>query len=329
MQVAVLLANMGGPDSLQAVEPFLRQIFSDPHIIDIAMPAFFRRRLARIIARKRSKESLEIYKRLGGKTPLHDNMRRQAEALQLILNADAENDVAFRVLPANRYGRPSLEGVLKDIQGDGYDSILVISMYPFFATSTSGSIASELKRLRSQLHWREGHIQYIDRYGHLPEFLRAQARHIEDQLKKEISQGEKIDVLLSAHSIPRRQHAKGDPYQSEVYYALDELKKQVHPAIRFHLAFQSKIGPVQWLEPSTEEKIAELARRGIKRLFVYPLGFVADNSETVYEIGMLYREWALKQGIQQFIRLNALNDFPPFLQVLANLVRENVKLRRK
>jgi ferrochelatase len=329
MNVAVLLANMGGPDSLEAVEPFLTQIFSDPHIIDVPLPSFFRRRLARFIARKRKEESIEIYRKLGGKTPLHEIMRRQAQALQTVLNRQAAKDTTFHVHPANRYGRPSLESVLTDIRNEDYDYLLVLSMYPFFATSTSGSIASELRRLQKKLKIAPNRLHYVDRYGHRPDFIRAMAAHIRDQLAEVLQGEEPIDLLLSAHSIPQRHLDKGDPYFDEVRTAVAELQKELPQQITLHLAFQSKIGPVKWLEPSTEEKIKELAGAGVRRLFVYPLGFVADNSETVYEIGMLYKELALQNGIKEFVRLEALNEQAEFVATLAEVVLEEVKTKDK
>ncbi len=329
MKVAVLLANMGGPDSLEAVEPFLTQIFSDPHIIDVPLPGFFRRRLARFIARKRREESIEIYRKLGGATPLHPIMRRQAEALQKRLNRQAQNGTTYHVFPANRYGRPSLRTVLETIHNDGYDFWLVLSMYPFFATSTSGSIASELRRLQKKLKIAPNRLHYVDRYGHRPDFIRAMAAHIQEQLAEVLQGKEPIDLLLSAHSIPRRHLQKGDPYLNEVRSAVEELQKSLPRPVKVHLAFQSKIGPVKWLEPSTEEKIKELAAAGVKRLFVYPLGFVADNSETVYEIGMLYKELALQNGIKEFVRLEALNEQAEFVATLAELVTEEVRKKEK
>jgi len=325
MKIAVLLANMGGPDSLEAVEPFLFQIFSDPHIIDVPMPGLIRRRLARAIARKRKEESTEIYRRLGGKTPLHGIMERQAQNLQTLLNQRRDEGTKFRVFPANRYGNPSLQSVLTAIRNEGYDYVLVLSMYPFFATSTSGSIASELRRLQKRLALPPDFIRYVDRYGHRARFIRAMATHITAQLADVLTEGQPIDLLLSAHSIPHRQHAKGDPYLGEVRFAVAKLREQLPSQVRLHLSFQSKIGPVKWLQPATDEKIVQLARQGIKRLFVYPLGFVADNSETVYEIGMLYRDLALQNGIGEFVRLKALNDWPEFMEMLAEVVEEEMK----
>ncbi len=325
MNIAVLLANMGGPDSLEAVEPFLFQIFSDPHIIDVSMPGFARRMMAKMIARKRKDESIEIYRKLGGKTPLHKIMREQAQALQRTLNDGADKGRQFHVFPANRYGHRSLQSVLDDIHRDGYERLIVLSMYPFFATSTSGSIDSEIRRLTKKLSIPAERITYIERYGERQDFVRLTAGHIVRQLNEFLQNEEnELTLLLSAHSIPQRHLQKGDPYFDEVRLAVQRLQKELPERVTVHLAFQSKIGPVKWLEPATDEKILELAGAGLSRLFVYPLGFTADNSETVYEIGMLYRDLALQHGIKEFVRLKALNSEPDFINLLAQLVRENV-----
>ncbi len=323
MKVAVLISNMGGPDSLQEVEPFLFQIFNDPHIIDIALPGTLRRMLAKFIARKRVAESVEIYRKLGGKTPLHAIMRQQAETLQANLNM--QNDIEFTVWPANRYSQPSLEGVLSNIHSNGYDRIVVLSMYPFYASSTSGSIKTELKRLRDKLSIPPEKLLYIDRYGYEPAFIRAMAEQIREQIGvKKPGDGRKVHLLLSAHSIPERHVKKGDPYFDQVSQAVQRLRTELPDWWAIHLAFQSKIGPVKWLAPSTEEKIIQLAKEGVKELYVYPLGFVADNSETVYEIGMLYHDLARENGMERFIRIDALNARPAFISALKKVVLEHL-----
>ena len=324
MKVAVLISNMGGPNSLEAVEPFLFEIFNDSHIIDIALPSFVRRRLARFIARKRKNESIEILRKLGGKTPLHKIMRQQAKALQSALNSQTGDGSKFTVWPANRYSHPSLEDVLFSIREEGYERIVVVSMYPFFATSTSGSIAGEIKRLQNKFGISAQTLLYIDRFGNRTAFVRAMAKHIREHIGNEPPVDEKAHLLLSAHSVPQRHLDKGDPYFEEVRQTVNHLQKELPDWLEVHLAFQSKIGPVKWLEPSSAAKIRQLAMAGIKKLFVYPLGFVADNSETVYEIGMLYRDLALQNGIKEFVRIEALNVRPDFINVLSEVVLEHL-----
>ncbi len=322
MKIAILLANMGGPDSLEAVEPYLVEIFSDPDIIDIPLPKFLRNPLVHWLAKKRAPKSRQIYEKLGGKTPLLQITEQQAVALQQALNSDSENQ--YQVFPAMRYWHPFMEEVWQKIVKQDFDQILVLSMYPFYSSTTSGSIFNELQRLLKKYNTSPTRVQFIDRFGSHPLFVQSMVEILKENLEQKES-NEPQHVLFSAHSIPMKRINQGDPYFEEVKQAVDALRLHFsEEQVKFYLSFQSKIGPVEWLSPSTEDKIEELALQGIKRLLVFPLGFVADNSETVYEIGMLYRDLAQEKGIEEYRRIEALNVRPSFIEALKQIVLENL-----
>lgn len=321
MKVAVLIINMGGPDSLDAVEDYLYKIFEDPNIIGIPLPEFLRRPLARWLARKRAPKSRGIYRKLGGKTPLMEITNRQAEALEDALN---QTQIAeFRVFPAMRYWHPFIREVWQQIEHDHFGRIFVLSLYPFYSTVNSASIWNEVQTLLKQSRFLAQEVTFIDRFGTHPAFIAAMKEQIAEAIPVE-SVKEPVHLLFSAHSLPLRRIKKGDPYFDEVKQALDLLQEEFPPqSIRFHLAFQGKVGLIDWLRPSTQEKIESIANQGVKRLYVYPLGFVADNLETLYEIGTLYAELAREKGISEFIRIDALNTRPAFIQALKQVVLDH------
>lgn len=322
MKIAILLANMGGPDSLDAVEPYLVEIFSDPDIIDIPLPEILRKPLVRWLAKKRAPKSRGIYEKLGGQTPLLKITEQQADALEQTLNNGSEH--RFEVFPAMRYWHPFMEEVWQKVVQQNFDKIIVLSMYPFYSTTTSGSIQNELQRLTKKYNIAQEKVQFIDRFGTHPLFNKSMVELLKENLAQ-VSSDEPQHVLFSAHSIPMKRINNGDPYFDEVKNAVDTLRAYFpEEQVKFYLSFQSKLGPVEWLSPATDNKIEELASQGIKRLFVFPLGFVADNSETVYEIGMLYRDLAREKGIEEYFRIEALNVRPSFIEALKQIVLEKL-----
>ena len=321
MKIAVMISNMGGPDSLAAVEPYLTNIFTDPDIIDIPLPTVLRKPFARWLAQKRGPESREIYHQIGGKTPLLAITQQQATALEARLNATGL--AQFKVFPAMRYWHPLTEDVWQAILAEGFDKLVVLTLYPFFSSTTTGSLLRLVARLNAKGAFQPDDLWIIDRFGNHPAFIKAMATQINSWLGDDPDQSlPYLDLLLSAHSIPMRRIKHGDPYRDEIEQAVAALQAQLPPTLRVHLAYQSKIGPVQWLSPATPAKISELAAKGVKNLLVYPLGFVADNSETLYEIGMLYKTQAQQQGIENFVRIDALNTDGLFIEALQTIILE-------
>ena len=322
MKTALMISNMGGPDCLDAVEPFLQNIFGDPDIIDIPLPGPIRRHFVRWLAGRRAPKSRDIYRQIGGKSPLLEITNSQAGLLEAALNARGGPD--FRVFPAMRYWHPRVEDVWSTVLGGGFDKAVVLSLYPFYSTATGGSLVNLITRLNKTGGFRNGDLCVIDRFGGHPAFVRAMAEQIRRFLEDHSLVGrETVHLLCSAHSIPMRRLKRGASYLGEIEQAVAALREQLPDNVRLHLSFQSKLGPIKWLGPSTQDKIDELAGLGVRELVVYPLGFVADNSETLYDLDILFKNHASRTGIDRFLRIDALNTDELFIQALAEVVTES------
>ncbi|NIO00781.1 MAG: ferrochelatase [Candidatus Latescibacteria bacterium] len=316
-----MISNIGGPDSLDAVRPYLSNFFRDPDIIDIPMPSIIRERFARWLAKKREPESKAIYEKIGGKTPLTAITQKQAALLEESLNATGVDE--FRVFPAMRYWHPLIDDVWREIVANGFKRLVVVTLFPFYSKSTTGSLVKHIEYLNRSKDFDGENLIIIDRYGDHPAFVKAMVEQIKRALREDtVSNEEPVELLLSAHSIPLRLIKKGDPYRDEVERSVEAIKSLLPNSVGLHLSYQSKLGPVKWLEPATSAKIDELAEKGVKHLLVYPLGFVADNSETVYEIGMFFKDRALNKGIKTFRRIGALNTDALFIDALKQIVIE-------
>lgn len=311
-KTAVLLLQMGGPNSLTAIEPFLFNLFSDRDIIRIG-PAFLQPTIARFIARRRSKKVMEYYRKIGGKSPIRELTEQQAAALEMVLGAE------YRCFVAMRYSKPDTAEALAAIAREGITSIIALSLYPHYSLATVGSsineLQRELKKSTSQLR-----ISYIRQFYDHPAYIAALAEKVECGLAGFPERGG-VQLLFSAHGLPQSFIDSGDPYLEHIQ-ATVRLVMEHLGGISHHLAFQSRAGPVKWLEPSTEAKIAELAAAGCKQLLMVPLSFVSDHIETLYEIDIQYRDEATSLGITDFRRTEALNSSPAFISCLAQLVRD-------
>jgi ferrochelatase len=313
-KTAVLLLQMGGPDSLDAVEPFLRNLFADRDIIKIG-PSFLQPFIARKIVKKRAPRVRENYRQIGGKSPLRELTDQQAAELEAVLGE------GYRCFVAMRYWNPFTDEALAAIQGEGITRVIALTLYPHFSRATSGSSFNELaranKRLRQPLS-----VTFVRSFYDHPLYIRALAEHIERGLAA-FPDRKRVQLFFSAHSLPQSFIAEGDPYldhiTTTVRLVMEQFKDVAH-----HLAFQSRAGPVKWLEPSTEEKLKELAGQGHAEVLMVPLSFVSDHIETLHEIDIEYREEAHRLGITDFRRMESLNSSPAFISCLAELVRNAV-----
>lgn len=310
-KTAVLLLQMGGPDSLDAVEPFLLNLFSDRDIIKIG-PAFLQPLLARFISRRRSKKVIEYYRQIGGKSPLRELTEQQAAELEQVLGDN------YRCFVAMRYWKPDTIEALAAIKREGISRVIALSLYPHYSRATSGSSFNELERVQSLSTVNFETKQIRQFYDH-PLYISALAEKIQQGLSQ-FSSIDNVQLLFSAHSLPQSFITSGDPYLDHIQ-ATVKIVMERFENVAYHLAFQSRAGPVKWLEPSTESKIKELAEAGCKNLLMVPLSFVSDHIETLYEIDIQYREEAKRLGISGFKRTEALNSSPLFIACLADLVK--------
>jgi ferrochelatase len=310
-RTAVLLLQMGGPDTLEAVEPFLCNLFSDRDIIRIG-PAFLQPLIARLIAHRRSKSVAEHYRHIGGGSPLRALTEQQAAELERVLGN------GYRCFVAMRYWKPDTAQALESISREGIHRIVALTLYPHYSRATSGSSFNELERLRA-LSPGSFEIRRIEQFHDHPLYIDSLCEKIREGLAA-FDARSGVQLLFTAHGLPQSFIDSGDPYLEQIR-ATVALVMERFGGIRHHLAFQSRAGPVKWLEPSTGDKIGELARGGVKRLLLVPISFVSDHIETLYEIDIQYRREAESRGIQEFRRAESLNSSPLFIDCLAELVR--------
>ncbi len=310
-KTAVLLLQMGGPDSLEAIQPFLYNLFSDRDIIRIG-PAFLQPAIARFISRRRSKKVSEYYKKIGGRSPIRELTQQQAEELEKALGD------SYRCFVAMRYWKPFTHEAVTAIKNEGISKVIVLSLYPHYSRATVGSSINELNRVLEQSGIKID-LSYVRQFYDHPLYIAALSEKIESGLSG-FADHSKVQLVFSAHGLPQSFIDSGDPYLEHIQTTV-RLTMERFADVSHHLAFQSRAGPVKWLEPSTEAKIAELASAGCKQLLMVPLSFVSDHIETLYEIDIQYKEEAAALGISDFRRTEALNSSPAFIACLADLVR--------
>jgi len=306
---AVLLLQMGGPDSLDAVRPFLLNLFTDREIIKIG-PAWLQPLIARIIVKKRAAHVEENYSLIGGKSPLRELTEEQARSLEQVLGDN------YRCFVAMRYWRPSTIEALAAIRKAGINDITAVSLYPHYSRATTGSSIKELKKVlaESKVDFK---VRYIDSFYNDPGYIDAMAEKIREGLQQFHPLAE-VELLFSAHSLPQSFIDEGDPYLAQIEESVRLIMQQF--TVPHHLSFQSKAGPVKWLEPSTDDMLKKLAGSGVKNLLVVPLSFVSDHIETLHEIDIEYSKKAWELGIAKFARMPSLNSSPRFIEALAALV---------
>jgi ferrochelatase len=308
----VLLLNLGGPDSLDAVKPFLYNLFSDRTIIKLG-PPFLQRPIAAFIAATRSGKTRSMYSLIGGKSPILDITKAQAAVLEEVLNSKARlEDKPYRVYIGMRYWHPFIEDAVRQMHRDGVRNVIALGLYPHYSIATTGSSVEKLKEIMK--NYPSLSLRCIESWYDHPLYIEA----IVEQINNGLAQfAGKPEVLFSAHSLPQQFIDDGDPYLKEIEGTIAAITKKI--VIRWHLSFQSKSGPVKWLEPSTEHMLGELARKGVKELLVVPISFVSDHIETLYEIDILYKDMAARLGIN-LKRTESLNTSPTFIKALAEIV---------
>ena len=316
-RLGVLLLNLGGPDKLEDVRPFLYNLFSDPELIRLPSP-LLQAPLAWLISTLRFKKSQRNYKKIGGYSPLRQITEAQAEALrsQLQLNGHAVN-----VYIGMRYWHPFSEEAIAQIKKDKIEELVILPLYPQFSISTTGSSFHLLDRI-----WQlDPELQKI-KYTVVPSwydnsgYLQSMANLIAAKLDR-VNNPSEAYIFFSAHGVPVSYiEEAGDPYQKEIETCAALIMQKLNRPNPYKLAYQSRVGPVEWLQPYTEAAISELAEQGVKELVVVPISFVSEHIETLEEIDIEYREIAEQAGIETFARVPAPDTDPAFIQALADIV---------
>lgn len=316
-RLGVLLLNLGGPEQLSDVRPFLFNLFSDPEIIRIPIAAL-QKPLAWIISTSRAKKSQANYQKIGGGSPLRRITEEQARALETQLRAQGED---AKVYIGMRYWHPFTEEALAQIEQDGIEQLVILPLYPQFSISTSGSSFRLIEKIWSENpHLKPPQYTVIADWYKEPGYLRAMTELIATQIDK-CPNPDRAHVFFSAHGVPVSYvEEAGDPYQAEIEECTELIMKTLGRQNDRSLAYQSKVGPIEWLKPYTEDAIVELAAKGVTELVVVPISFVSEHIETLEEIDIEYREIAEEAGIHTFNRVPALDTNPIFIQTLVDLV---------
>lgn len=313
-RIAVVLFNLGGPDDQASVRPFLFNLFSDPAIIGLPNP--FRMLLARLISSRRETSAQANYALMGGGSPLLPETRRQAEALSAALGERLPGD-EVRAFIAMRYWSPMTEETAVDVAAFGPDEVVLLPLYPQFSTTTT---QSSLKRW-GEVYAGSGVSRTVCCYPEAPGWIEAQAEGVKAKLAEAGNQP--VRVLFSAHGIPESLIAKkGDPYQEQIESTCAAIAASVGlTEADWSICYQSRVGPMKWLGPSTPEAISQAARDGVGVVIV-PVAFVSEHIETLVELDIEYAELAHGLGVKPYLRTPAVGVAVPFIDALTEATVE-------
>ena len=314
MKLGIVLFNLGGPDSPEAVEPFLRNLFSDPAII--TLPGVIRIPLARFIARRRAPLARAIYDHIGGSSPILEETQKQARALEQALTAPG---IEARAFVAMRCWHPFSDGTALAVKKFNPDHIVALPLYPQYSTTTSASSLKDWDRAAK----KAGLAQPLSRvccYPDEPGFIAAAAAKIRATMA-DLKPGLSYRLLLSAHGLPKKVVAGGDPYQWQVERTAKALVAALDiPELDWTICYQSRVGPLKWLEPATDAQIRKAGAQG-KGVIVAPIAFVSEHSETLVELDIAYGTLAREAGVPDYRRAATVGADPAFIAGLAGLVR--------
>ncbi len=314
MKLAIVLFNLGGPDSTEAVEPFLRNLFSDPAII--SLPWIVRKPLARFIAARRAPLAGKIYGHIGGRSPILEETQKQARALELALTAPGLEVKAFIAM---RYWHPFSDGAALAVKNFAPDHIVALPLYPQFSTTTTASSFKDWERAAAKAGLAQPTTQvccYPDEAG----FITAAAASIRNAWKNP-QPGLRYRLLFSAHGLPKKIVAGGDPYQWQVEQTAKALVDSLGiEGLDYRVCYQSRVGPLKWLEPACDAEIIRAGQEGVG-VIVAPVAFVSEHSETLVELDIEYAHLAQQSGVPDYRRAATVGADPLFIAGLAELAR--------
>lgn len=339
-KVGVLLLNLGGPETGKDVEGFLYNLFADPDIIRLPPPlAPLQSLVALIISKRRAPKSREAYDSIGGGSPILQYTRAQAELMvQSLAN---RYGITAKAYIGMRYWYPFTEEALDEIRRDGINALVILPMYPQFSISTSGSSLRVLQEefAKNAILYDNGSQKmfhtvipsWYDRPGYVKSVANLIQKELDSFTPQEIEEGTSVDqpiprhVLFSAHGVPASYIEAGDPYKSQIEDCVERIKALLpseEEGVKVHLSFQSRVGPVEWLRPYTDDVLPSLGEQGVKNIVVVPISFVSEHIETLEEIDIEYRELAHESGITNWRRSPALNTEQSFIDDLADMVAD-------
>ena len=320
-RVGVVLLNLGGPFRQKDVAPFLYNLFMDPAIIDIPVHGIFRHWLSWFISRARSKKVAKDYEEIGGGSPINRLTKEQAEHLETCLNETygKTGGVSFRTYVAMRYWHPTSEETARRMEADGINKVILLPLYPHYSKTTTGSSLLYWWMLEQEEEIPAWPTSYVFEYAANPKYIQAINERIDQGLQRfprEVRND--VHLVFSAHGTPTREmKERRDPYCCLIHSTVQQVMDARDDDRDFHVAFQSKVGPAEWLTPSTPDKLESLAEEGISSVLMVPVAFVSDHIETEFELDIEVREEAIGFGIKNYEVCSGLNSHPLFIEALA------------
>ena len=325
-RVAIVMFQLGGPDSQAAVEPFLYNLFCDPDIINFPGAFLARKALAKLISTTRSKVVGQHYAEIGGGSPIRRLTEQQARALQETLRPHLN----ARTIVAMRYWHPDTAEAVSALESEPYDELVLLPLYPHYSFATTRSSLREWDRQYSaKLKNKPGPkppVKLIDHFYDHPDYVAGIVERINSVLQ-EVPDPENVQLVFSAHGLPMTLVEKGDPYPQHIEQTVQLVRQLGAWRNPYVLCYQSKVGPQKWLQPSLTGTIESLAKSGVKRMLVIPIAFLTEHIETLHEINIEARERAEHLGVKDFYLMPALNDSPLLIRALADLVLRAVGVR--
>ena len=322
-KTAVVLFQLGGPDSLDAVEPFLYNLFCDPDIIDLPGAFLFRKALAKFISSRRAPKVRELYKNIGGASPILPQTMLQAKSLQESLK---RNGIIAEVHVAMPYWHPLTEEVIEQLRKANVEEIVLLPLYPQYSKVTTGSSANEWSKVAKKMNADHFSTKPVESYYEHPLYIAALVENIRRSLDR-VSKDDlkKVHLVFSAHGTPVKLVKDGDPYSIHIQKTYERVIHTGNFGLPHHLCFQSKVGPQRWLEPSLTQTIESLAAQRVSHIIVVPIAFVSDHVETLSEIGIEARDEAHRLGVKYFDVMPALVASEKFISCLTDLVIQQLK----
>ncbi|KAI9189741.1 ferrochelatase hem15 [Blastocladiella emersonii ATCC 22665] len=325
---AILLMNLGGPETLDAVYPFLQSLFSDPDLIPIP----FQDKLAPIIAKRRTPKIQDQYAQIGGGSPIKMWTEKQGRAMDELLDQLSPATAPHKSFIGFRYASPMTDDAVKAIQDAGFKRAVAFTQYPQYSCSTTGSSLNELYRQLKELD-PKGELDWsvIDRWPTHRGLVKAFADRIRAGLEQYPAEvRSKVILLFSAHSLPMTVVERGDPYVHEVAATVNAVMAELGNSNPYRLSWQSKVGPRAWMGPQTSDVLESLGKKKLDNVLLVPIAFTSDHIETLFELDLEYLEEAKsKWGMQGVRRVESLNDSPLFIEAMADLVHNHLKDGRK
>ena len=316
-RLGIVLFQLGGPDTLEAIEPFLYNLFCDPDIIDFPFARIGRKPLAKLISTTRARKVQHHYATIGGGSPIRRNTEQQARALEKKLRRYGIDAHCF---VAMRYWHPFTREAIEQVRAAECDEVVLLPLYPQYSSTTTGSSLNEWRRLFCD----DVRVRTVESFYGNPTYLDAVIEKVNDALSR-FAVAERPEILFSAHSIPMSVAEKGDPYPRQIEETVKLLMARGNWPNAHRLCYQSKVGASRWLQPSLRHTLHQLAAERVREVCVVPVAFVSDHVETLGEIDHEAREQAHNLGFTQFEMSQGLNDSPKFIEALARIVFERLE----